>query len=65
MSRFVVLTVEAHGAKGTFAGTCEDAIGEQEAFAWAWPLAKAELPAQYQHGATVSYFHVGPEEWGH
>lgn len=67
MSRFIVLTVEGSGFKGMFAGTSPDHLSEEEAFAWAWPLALNEIPYPAWDGAVVLYSRIGADTqvWGH
>jgi hypothetical protein len=67
MARFVVLTVEGSGFKGTFAGASPDHLSEEEAFTWAWPLALTEIPYPARDGAVVLHCRIGADvqEWGH
>lgn len=58
--QFVILTVEGHGVKGTFAGTCPPGLGIDEVFSWAWPLALREISPFGDDCAAVVYFDAKP-----
>lgn len=58
--QFVILTVEAHGVKGTFAGTSPPGLSREEAFVWAWPEALREISPFGGDGAAVLYFSAEP-----
>lgn len=61
MERFVILTVEAHGIRGTFAGTSPPVQDRAEAFWWAWPQALREIaPFGGDGNAAVLFFSAEP-----
>jgi hypothetical protein len=60
MGRFVILTIEGHGVKGAFAGTCPPGFDEQDAFRWAMPLARQQISPFGQDDVAVLYFKADP-----
>jgi hypothetical protein len=58
---FVILTVEAHGVKGTFTGTAPAASTREAAYEWALPQALREIfPFGRDGSAAVLFFSAEP-----